>query len=88
MLLLIVGMPVAMSDHIDRRAGKRILRGRVGRGHTWICADKEKFVQRRSPHFTIFAEGCIRQLSQQKRQPIAMDTSRIERTRCISDRPT
>ena len=44
MLPLIEGMPVAMTDHIDRNSDKRILRGRVGYVHSWVLADEEKSV--------------------------------------------
>jgi hypothetical protein len=41
-LPLIKGMPVAMTDHIDRSIDKRILRGRVGHVHSsWILDVKE-----------------------------------------------
>ena len=40
-LTLIKGMPVAMTDHIDRSIDKRILRGRVGEVHSWVL-DEEK----------------------------------------------
>ena len=40
-LPLIKGMPVAMTDHIDRSVDKRILRGRVGHVHSWVLADEE-----------------------------------------------
>ena len=41
---LIEGMPVAMTDHIDRNSDKRIIRGRVGYVHSWVLADDEKSV--------------------------------------------
>ena len=41
-LPLIKGMPVAMTDHIDRSLDKRILRGRVGHVHSWVLSAKEK----------------------------------------------
>ena len=44
MLPLIKGMPVAMTDHIDRNIDKRILRGRVVYVHSWVLADEEKRV--------------------------------------------
>ena len=31
------GMPVALTDHIDRSEDKNLLRGRVGRVQSWIC---------------------------------------------------
>ena len=40
-LPLIKGMPVAMTDHIDRSIDKRILRGRVGHVHSWVLDDAE-----------------------------------------------
>ena len=52
-LLLIKGMPVAMTDHIDRSIDKRILRGRVGYVHSWILDDKEaSFFCPRQTHLT------------------------------------
>ena len=42
MLPLIKGMPVAVTDRIDRRIEKRILRGRAGYVHSWVLADDEK----------------------------------------------
>ena len=43
---LIKGMPVALTDHIDRSLEKQLLRGKVGVVHSWILDDKEqsKFV--------------------------------------------
>ena len=43
-LPLIKGMPVAMSDHIDRSEDKRLLRGRVGWVDSWVLADDEQSV--------------------------------------------
>ena len=36
-LPLAEGMPVALTDHIDRSEDKNLLRGRVGRVQSWIC---------------------------------------------------
>ena len=44
MLPLILGMPVAVTDHINRSNDKRILKGRVGYIHSWVLADDEKSV--------------------------------------------
>ena len=35
-LPLMKGMPVAMTDYIDRSVDKRILKGRVGHIHSWV----------------------------------------------------
>ena len=43
-LPLMKGMPVAMSDHIDRSEDKRLLRGRVGWVHSWVLSDEEQSV--------------------------------------------
>ena len=43
-LPLMKGLPVAMTDHIDRSSDKRILRGRVGTVHSWVLADDESSV--------------------------------------------
>ena len=43
-LPIIKDMPVAMTDHIDRSADKRILRGRVGYVHSWVLSEKETSV--------------------------------------------
>ena len=43
-LPLIKGLPVAMTDHIDRSSDKRILRGTVGTVHSWVLADDESSV--------------------------------------------
>ena len=40
-LPLIIGMPVAMSDHIDRSIDQRIIRGRVCRVYSCISANNE-----------------------------------------------
>ena len=44
MLPLIKGMPVSMTEHIDRSEDKRLLRGRVGWVHSWVLADDEPSV--------------------------------------------
>ncbi|CAK0819674.1 unnamed protein product, partial [Prorocentrum cordatum] len=36
-LPLAEGMPVALTDHIDRSEDKNLLRGRVGRVQSWVC---------------------------------------------------
>jgi hypothetical protein len=41
-LPLIEGMPVALTDHIDRSPQKQLLRGRVGYIHSWILQAEEK----------------------------------------------
>ena len=38
---LIKGMPVALTDHIDRSPDKQLLRGKVGAIHSWILDEKE-----------------------------------------------
>ena len=43
-LPLMKGLPVAMTDHIDRSSDKRILRGTVGTVHSWVLADDESSV--------------------------------------------
>ena len=43
-LPLMKGLPVAMTDHIDRSSDKRILRGRIGKVDSWVLADDEKSV--------------------------------------------
>ena len=40
-LPLMKGMPVAMTDHIDRSIDTRILKGRVGHVHSWLLAKDE-----------------------------------------------
>ena len=44
MLPLMKGMPVAMTDHVDRSQDKLILRGRVGTVVSWTLADDETSV--------------------------------------------
>ena len=36
------GMPVTLTDHIDRSQEKQLLRGRVGKIHSWVLAEGEK----------------------------------------------
>ena len=38
---LIKGMPVALTDHIDRSPQKQLLRGKVGTIHSWIVHESE-----------------------------------------------
>ena len=42
MLLLVEGMPVALTDHIDRSPEKQLLRGKIGHVHSWILHQDEK----------------------------------------------
>jgi len=42
MLPLILKMPVALTDHIDRSPEKQLLRGRVGFIHSWVLDAKEQ----------------------------------------------
>ena len=42
MLILAHGMPVALTDHIDRSPDKLLLRGRVGHVHSWIWAENDR----------------------------------------------
>ena len=41
MVPLVVGMPAAVTDHIDRNPEKQLLRGTVGQIHSWVEADEE-----------------------------------------------
>ena len=41
MLPLIHGMPVALTDHIDRSNDKKLLRGKIGYVHSWVLDDQE-----------------------------------------------
>ena len=43
-LQLVKGMPVALTDHIDRSRDKQLLRGRIGLIHSWVLDDKETSV--------------------------------------------
>ena len=45
MVPLARGMPVALTDHIDRSPDKQLLRGRIGKVHSWVLAegDESKF---------------------------------------------
>jgi hypothetical protein len=38
------GMPVALTDHIDRSPDKQLLRGKIGEIHSWILNEKETSV--------------------------------------------
>ena len=42
MLPLIVGMPVALTDHLDRNPKKNLLKGRIGYIDSWVESDKEE----------------------------------------------
>ncbi len=41
-LPLIHGMPVALTDHIDRNPEKQLLRGKIGYVHSWVLHAEEK----------------------------------------------
>jgi hypothetical protein len=41
MLPLVAGMPVTLTDHIDRNPQKNLLRGRRGYIHSWVYAEDE-----------------------------------------------
>ena len=38
MLPLVKDMPMALTDHIDRHPEKQLLRGKIGRAHSWVLA--------------------------------------------------
>ena len=42
MLPLVKGMPVALTDHISRHPKMKLLKGKVGKVHSWILDDDEK----------------------------------------------
>ena len=42
MLPLMIGMPVGVTEHINRSDDQRILKGRVGYIHSWVLAPDEK----------------------------------------------
>ena len=42
MLPLAIGMPVALTQHLDRSQDKLLLKGRVGRVHSWIWHDNDR----------------------------------------------
>ena len=39
MLPLVLGMPMALTDHIDRNPDKQLLRGKIGILHSWVLED-------------------------------------------------
>ena len=41
LLPLAIGMPVALTDHVDRNPDVSLLRGRIGYIHGWVLADAE-----------------------------------------------
>ena len=41
LLPLIHGMPVALTDHIDRSPDKQLLKGKIGFLHSWVLDEKE-----------------------------------------------
>ena len=44
MLPLIEGMPVALTDHFDRSPDKQLLRGKIGKIHSWKVSVTETSV--------------------------------------------
>lgn len=46
MFPLIQGMPVALTDHVDRKKGRLLLRGRLGKIHSWILSTGEQSIFR------------------------------------------
>ena len=43
-LPLLIGMPVAVTEHINRSYERRILKGRLGYIHSWVLAPDEQSV--------------------------------------------
>ena len=43
-LPLALGMPMALTDHIDRNPEKQLLRGKIGFVHSWVLEDGEQVV--------------------------------------------
>ena len=41
MFPLVSGLPVALAEHIDRNPEKQLLRGKIGRVHSWLLDDAE-----------------------------------------------
>ena len=41
-LPLIHGMPIALTDHIDRNPEKQLLKGKIGYVHSWVLHAEEK----------------------------------------------
>ena len=41
MLSLVHGMPMALTDHIDRNPEKQLLRGKIGHVHSWVVEPYE-----------------------------------------------
>ena len=44
MVPLVQGMPVALTDHVDRSLGKQLLRGKFGTFHLWVLDEKDSSV--------------------------------------------
>ena len=47
LLPLVKGLPVALTDHIDRNPDKRLLRGKVGHIHSWILHSSDQVAKQR-----------------------------------------
>ena len=41
LLPLVHGMPVALTDHLDRNPEKQLLRGKIGHIHSWVLHSDE-----------------------------------------------
>ena len=49
---LLEDLPVALTDHIDRSSGKHLLRGTVGKIHSWSIHPEDR-------HKSILIDKCI-----------------------------
>ena len=53
MLPLAVGLPVTLVDHLDRNPEKQLLRGKVGRIHSWVNDEAETIAPDGSASMTL-----------------------------------
>ena len=62
MLPLAIGMPVALTHHLDRSPDKMLLKGTVGRVHSWVWSDNDRLAHRVPTCVYVKFEGATWQL--------------------------
>ena len=61
-LPLAIGMPVALTHHLDRSPDKMLLKGTVGRVHSWVWPDNDRLAHRVPTCVYVKFEGATWQL--------------------------
>ena len=83
---LVRGMPVSLTDHLDRSPEKQLLRGRVGYIHSWVCQETETSTYEEGVRILEkTAKSSLRQILRRGRRGMRLEIRWLDGVRSVSN---